>query len=176
MAGMLIVDLDDTLIDSQSLLATRKAKNWKECVRRCGEVAPFPGILDLITRLKAEGVLIGVVTNSVSYYASHMLAHCGIVVDTLVAWHDTSQHKPRPEPVVEAISRLGNKNPAARDCIVGLGDAGHDHAAYKAAGLLGVGAGWSPVLDRTAGWDRVASVPGELLALYPKCPGGARTA
>ena len=51
--------------------------------------------------------------------------------DTIVAFEDTAQHKPHPEPLLTAVKRLGISPQEA----VYIGDAPTDAQAAKAAGM-----------------------------------------
>lgn len=152
-----ILDLDDTLVDTRALRDLRNRRAWKEAVRALDRTAVFPGVQDLLTALSARGVPWVIVTTSVSYYATAVLRHHRLGAPPLVAYHDAPP-KPSPKCIEEALTRV-NVQPAQA---VALGDHGNDHAAYSAAGVLSLGAGWSPVLQ-DAPWDSIVGLPMEVL-------------
>ena len=160
--AILVADLDGTLVDSRVLDELRRQRKWKECVRRVADVAAFPDVVVSLHDLRNSGVSFAVVTNSVSFYAEAVLRHHQIGFDALVAWHDTSLHKPDPTPIFEALKRLGG---APRPPTYGLGDAADDCRAYHAAGIATIGAGWSTTFDNTASWETVLAHPRQLSAL-----------
>lgn len=139
MARALILDLDNTLIDTEPLAALRKAKHWSSCRANAHRTTCFPFVQDVIREVRASGVLVGIVTRSPSNYAEHILHHHGIGYDTLVAYHDVSRQKPHPESVELCLGRLN----ARANSSLGVGDDPGDAQAYRAAHLLA----WGPVED-----------------------------
>ena len=59
----------------------------------------------------------------------------------LVGAEDTERHKPDPEPVLEALRRLG----ASPDEAVYVGDSPFDIRAGKAAGAFAIAVGWGGI-------------------------------
>ena len=102
-----------------------------------GRAAPH----ELPALLKADGQLVGVVTSSPQWYAQAVLAQFRIPYDVLVSYGDTENHKPDPEPIREALKRLGI--PASRDSLYIGDDVGDVEAAYH-AGLASVAVRWGP--------------------------------
>lgn len=152
-----ILDLDDTLVDTRELRGLRERRDWKRAVRSMHQTKVFPGVRELLTSLSERGTPWAIVTTSVSYYAGALLRHHDLGTPPLVAYHD-ARPKPHPACVLKALEHLEMEPGQA----VGLGDHRHDHTAYSACGVLSLGAGWSPMLDG-ADWDSVLSTPAELL-------------
>ena len=159
---VLITDLDHTLIDSRALDDLRRQKRWRDCVNLLDGAPPFANIVEATRRLRAGGAMIGVVTNSVSFYAETALRVHAIEFDKLVAWHCTQRHKPFPDPIQLAFERL---NVPQGTPSFGLGDSKDDLLAYKSMGLATLGAGWSPELVVDAGWDEILKDPLDLLRM-----------
>jgi predicted amidophosphoribosyltransferase len=67
-----------------------------------------------------------------------LLRQFDVVYDCLVAYEDTKQHKPDPEPINKALAELG----VAADHAFHLGDAPADQEACYHAGVLSIGALW----------------------------------
>jgi predicted amidophosphoribosyltransferase len=88
--------------------------------------------------LKEAGLRVGVVTSLPSFYAERHLERFGIPCDVLVAYHDTSEHKPHPAPLTEALSRLGMTPEGA--CYVGNNR--DDVEAACRAQVRSVGVSW----------------------------------
>ncbi len=130
---------------------------WKKAVGALGQTVVLPGVHDLLAALSARAIPWVVVTTSVSYYATNVLRHHGLGSPPLVAYHDAPP-KPSPRCIEAALTRMGVQPAQA----VGVGDHMNDHAAYSAAGVLSLGAGWSPVLQEAA-WDAVIITPLGLL-------------
>lgn len=160
MARALIVDLDNTLIDSEPLADLRRARKWPACRTNAHRTRCFPEIQEVITHVRACGIPVGVVTRSPSQYASHLLKHHAIGYDALVAYHDVSRQKPHPESVLLCLSKLQ----ASPSVSLGVGDDSGDAQAYQSAGMVAWGAGWSPYLVVGGSWDWIAKAPSEILA------------
>lgn len=155
----LVIDLDDTAVDTSALRPQRERRDWKACARNLHQTIAFDGIASVLAQLRADGIKIGFVTTSVSFYAEKILQHHGLPYDCLIAWHDCSPRKPHPASILLCLSRLGCDPSEA----IGIGDSAIDADAYNAAGVRSLGAGWSPALDRTAAWVGVIEDPNELL-------------
>jgi len=105
----------------------------------------FPGVLDLIRKIKASGAMVGIVTSrSESEVAAdprvkNLFDNC----DASVCSDDTSRRKPDPEPVLCAISRATALCPNLQpsDCIY-CGDTEYDCLAGKGAGCSFALADW----------------------------------
>ena len=129
------------------------------------QIDPYPGIVDLLTTLRAAGVGTAVATNSDSRSASVVLGAHGldVVMDTIVTVDLVSGPKPNPESIQLAIERLGV--PAAQAVFVG--DSPADMVAARAAGTLAVAAGWghqTPGIPMEA-IDVVAQTPAQVAQL-----------
>lgn len=131
-----------TLVDSSALTDWRKRQEWTRVRENMNRVKrfEFSGLCpdDLPRELKALGFSIGVVTASPRWYAEQILETFGIEYDELVAYHDTEEHKPAPEPLTLALSRLG----ADPRQSFHVGDAAIDVEASYHAKVRAIGAGW----------------------------------
>lgn len=154
-----VFDLDDTLIDTSLLRVYRDSRRWKDAVREVGRTTLFDGVRETIQALDNRHIPWAVVTTSVSFYANAVLSHHNLKAKVLVAYHDATP-KPSPAPIHLALQRLGIEP----DDVVGIGDNAADLNSYRAAGLVAVGAGWSPMIT-PLDWDAVLSSPRDLLVL-----------
>jgi pyrophosphatase PpaX len=100
----------------------------------------FPGALEAVAELARRGHPIGVVTAKMEQGAYRTLRHTGLLpfVRAVVGADSCANAKPHPEPVLLALSRLGEA--PARAVLVG--DSPHDIAAAKAAGARAAAALW----------------------------------
>jgi pyrophosphatase PpaX len=107
------------------------------------ELEAFPGVLDLLEVLRAEGRRLGIVT-------AKRLRTVGLAIDRIPALgkvdlvigaEDTERHKPEPDPVLEALRRL-DAEPAEAAYV---GDSPFDIRAAKAAEVLAVAVGWGGI-------------------------------
>jgi pyrophosphatase PpaX len=127
-------------------------------------IQPYPGVREALAVLHARGLTLGVVTSKVEWAARETYERYGLgeFLSVHVFHDDTERHKPDPEPLLLAARKGGLD--VARTLYVG--DAVHDMAAGKAAGMRTIGALWGPsgrdeLLQ--AGADELAETPPDLL-------------
>jgi pyrophosphatase PpaX len=101
---------------------------------------PYEGLLELCTTLREEGAALGVVTSKSLRVVEMAFARLAFapLLDVVVTSDQTEQHKPRPEPIFEALRRLGRD--ASGACYVG--DSPFDLQAAHAAGVAAIGVSW----------------------------------
>jgi pyrophosphatase PpaX len=105
-------------------------------------IKEFPGVEESLARLEAAGVRVGVVTSKRRFSVDMALKNfpgLGDVVDQWVTMEDTTEHKPRPEPLLKGLELLGN---VPREQAAYVGDSPFDVAAAKAAGVESVAVSW----------------------------------
>jgi phosphoglycolate phosphatase-like HAD superfamily hydrolase len=134
----ILIDLDQTLIDSQAALPFRKARNWSATYERIPLLLPYPGIPELLKELKEMDVPICVITSAPESYCKRVIRHWNWNINATVCYHDTCYHKPHPEPILKGLDRLG----LDATNVIAIGDAATDIQAAKAAGVFSVGALW----------------------------------
>ena len=102
----------------------------------------YPGMVETVRELHAAGHPLAVVTSKLEVGARRALKFARIeeCFAAVVGIDHTTRHKPDPEPVHFALSRLGV--PAAQAMFVG--DSTHDMQAGRAAGVYTVAALWGP--------------------------------
>lgn len=100
----------------------------------------FPGALEVVEGLAGRGHRIGVVTAKIEQGAYRTLRHTGLLphVHAVIGADSCANAKPHPEPVLLALSRLGQSPERA----ILVGDSPHDVAAAKGAGARAVAALW----------------------------------
>jgi phosphoglycolate phosphatase len=96
------------------------------------ETEAFPGLLDMLVRLRDAGFRMAVVTNKATRFVRPHLDKAGILryFDAIVGGDDAHAKKPDPAPVLMAAQRLGV--PVSRMLMVG--DSVNDAQAARAAG------------------------------------------
>jgi pyrophosphatase PpaX len=131
------------------------------------ELEACAGIEEVLVRLHEEGRRLGVVTakrrSTVELaFAKVPLAH---LFETVVGGDETTLHKPDPEPLLLAATRMG-ADPAETAYV---GDSPFDVAAAKAAGMFAIAVTWGRIHDRArleeAEPDAIVDTAEELLAL-----------
>ncbi len=129
------------------------------------ELEAFEGVDALLATLVEQGRRLGIVTakRRTGVELAFRTLGIGRFFDAVVTAEDTERHKPDPEPVLLALSRLG----ANRDEAAFVGDSPFDVGAGKAAGLYSVGVSWGGLHPeerlREAGADVVVHDRAELL-------------
>lgn len=130
----------------------------------------FPGARETVAALAGAGHPLAVVTAKTEEGALLSLEHTGLLpfMRVLVGADSCARCKPDPEPVLLALERLGVEPERAAF----LGDAVHDVAAARAAGVVALGAAWGATRAEAlvaAGANRVlsdiAELPGALAEL-----------
>ena len=126
--------------DQLALLLARYRRYQNEHhdrLTRCYDDVP-----DVIAALADRGHQMAVVTSKASPIAHQSLAFVGLdhFFPVVVGYDDTARHKPDPEPVRVALSRLG----VSPDDAVFVGDSPHDILAGNAADVITIAALWGP--------------------------------
>ncbi|MBH77858.1 MAG: hypothetical protein CL897_06485 [Dehalococcoidia bacterium] len=149
-------------------------EDWRRFAERYREryyaiefpLEPFPGVVETLDALVAEGLELAVVTSKISWGATGELTRTGLLdrFATVVGHDDCERHKPEPEPLFVAMERLCLDDPSA---IAYVGDTPADVRAAKAAGCHSIGAIWGS-LDaervRAESPDLLAEEPAEVLS------------
>jgi pyrophosphatase PpaX len=104
----------------------------------------FWEVVEVLPRLRAEGRRLGIVT--AKRRASVQLAFDRLPglesnFDVVIGAEDTERHKPDPDPVLEALARLG----AAPADAAYIGDSPFDIRAAKAAAVYAVAVAWGGI-------------------------------
>jgi pyrophosphatase PpaX len=123
----------------EALIATYREYNIKHHDRM---VTVYPGVVDTVEALKANGLATGLVTskNRQGALRGLTLARLERLMDVLVCADEVDNPKPHPEPVEKAVALLG-ANPATT---VYVGDSIHDMVSGRAAGVRTAAALWGP--------------------------------
>lgn len=104
----------------------------------------FEGIPELLHALVQRGHQLGIVTakrRSTVHLAFDRFPFLQDLTDVLVGSEDTGRHKPDPDPVLEALRRLG----ATPEEAVYVGDSPFDIKAGNAAGATTIAVGWGGI-------------------------------
>ena len=131
MIKAIILDLDDTLIDTKALKPLRSAGNWREIKKLLNNCSVYEDVLALLKTARSMGVKIAIFTNSPSSYVQSILKHFDISVDYVVAYHDVKNHKPDTEGVDKILAHLGISSKEA----IYVGDSDLDKGAAANAGV-----------------------------------------
>jgi pyrophosphatase PpaX len=120
---------------------------------------------DVIVRLHADGVRLGVVTAKLRATAelAFRRLEVGHLFEVLVGGDETEGHKPSPDPLLLAARRMG-VDPI--DCAY-VGDSPFDIRAAKAAHMYAVAVTWGRIHEReTLAAEQPAAIVDTAEALY----------
>ena len=130
------------------------------------ELEAFDEMLDLLPILRERGHRLGIVTAKrrlTVELAFVRFPRLRELTEVLVGSDDTVRHKPDPDPLLEALARLGAEPAQAAY----VGDSPFDVRAARAGGLFAVAVGWGGIHDaerlQAAGPDALVHEPRELL-------------
>ncbi len=102
-----------------------------------GGAEPMPGALDLLARVRAQGLPLGLASNSQRPFVEAVIAAAGIAdaFDAVLSADDVDQPKPAPDLYVALANQLGT---TAERCVA-LEDSPTGVAAARAAGAYTIG-------------------------------------
>ena len=108
----------------------------------------FPGIKELLQKLKDAGYRMAIVTSRTRESARRYMDMFGIseFFETLVTCDDTTVHKPNPEPILLCLEKMGIK---AEEAIM-VGDSPFDIKCANNAGVKSVMVGWRITSDNAS--------------------------
>jgi pyrophosphatase PpaX len=108
------------------------------------ELEAFWEVVEVLPRLRSEGRRLGIVTakrHATVQLAFDRLPGLESNFDVVVGSEDTERHKPDPDPILEALRRLG----ATSEDAAYVGDSPFDVRAAKAAGVCAVAVAWGGI-------------------------------
>lgn len=138
------------------------------------QVRPFPGVVEMLTVLRDQGVALAVVTSKSRLRFEADARHIGVheLIDLAVCQEDSATHKPDPAPVLRALEMLG----VSPDRAVLAGDTPVDVEAGAAAGLPVLGVAWGAASEAElveAGAVVIAHSANELAGLVMQAGGAS---
>ena len=151
----LLANVGQPLPRQMELFDAEKAELLLEAYRAHHEehhdalIAEFPGVDEALSRLRAAGVRVVVVTSKRRRSVEMALAKfpgLDLVVDLFVTMEDTTEHKPHPGPLLKGLELAGD---VPREKAVYVGDSPFDVQAAKAAGLTSVAVSWGAFSEDT---------------------------
>ncbi|HET6229090.1 MAG TPA: HAD-IA family hydrolase [Longimicrobiaceae bacterium] len=136
-----------------------------------GMLRPFPGTVETVAELARRGFGLAIVTSRLRHTTLEGMDLCGLtdLFPVIVTPEDVAEPKPRPEPVLFALDRLGVQPHEA----IFIGDSPHDMAAGKAAGTRTAAALWGPFPRATLAAespDVFLDLPDDILRLLGNPP------
>ena len=158
-----------------------KSDEGKRLGKRQGEIfrarflpslRPFPGVRDLLERMRADGLTLVIATSAQKEDMRLLLEQAGVadLIEEHASASDAKESKPDPDIVQAAVALSGHR---AEECVM-VGDTPYDVEAALAAGV--------PIVAlRSGGWDDaglqgaivIYADAADLLAQYSSSPFGS---
>ncbi|UJW29887.1 HAD-IA family hydrolase [Saccharothrix sp. AJ9571] len=138
----------------------------RESYRLADRVEVFPGVRELVTILRDNGIGLAIATGKSGERARSLLARLDLLdlFDHVIGSDEVARPKPAPDIVRHAMALLG----ADPGEVIMVGDAVTDLQSAKDAGVTAVAAMWGETSEAEllrAGPDAIVRTPMELLTL-----------
>ena len=143
MIKVIILDLDDTLLDTKALEPLRQARQWRDVRNHLKRCSVHEDVLGLLNTARSSGIKISIFTNAPSNYAQTLLKHFDISVDLVTAYHDVQKHKPS----AEGVQKILNYFSVSVNEALYLGDSELDQGAANNAGVEFFAVEWGNLQD-----------------------------
>jgi ATP-dependent DNA helicase RecQ len=167
MIKVIIVDLDDTLLDTKALEPLRQSGRWREVRNYLRWCNVYDDVLGLLNTARSSGIKMAIFSNAPSNYIQTLLNHFDISVDYIVAYHDVQAHK----PAAEGVHRILDYFSISANEALYLGDSELDRDSAKSAGVEFFAVEWGSISDVDCshlGVARLSEVIGSKLAKESK--------
>jgi phosphoglycolate phosphatase len=136
------------------------------------DAPPYPGIPELLSQLRADGVTLAVATSKPEPFAVAILEHVGLLGQFPSVHGASLDGAVRHKAQVVAAALAAHPEGSAP---VLVGDRAQDVAGAAAHGIPCIGAGWGPAEDGElveAGAAAVAATPADVVRLLEVVPCG----
>ena len=106
--------------------------------RVCEKTRLFPGIAELLARLRERGIAWGIVTNKATRFTERIVTKLKLEPDCVACGDTTAHLKPHPAPLLHAAQQI---RISPQNCMY-LGDDLRDMQAAQAAGMRPIAVDW----------------------------------
>lgn len=134
----LILDLDQTLVDSSIATEARRCRDWQRVYSLIPSFRMYQGITDALDIARNKGLKIAIVSTAPRPYVLKVLNYHRIPADCIIGYHDASRPKPSPEPMQEALRQMNLRS----DEVISLGDKLTDFQSSRSAALPFIACRW----------------------------------
>lgn len=134
----LILDIDQTLIDSSAASDARRMRAWRDVYSMIPNFVVYDGICDAISVARQKGLKICIVSTAPRTYIERVIHYHKIYTDYIIGYHDAHPVKPHPAPILKALEIMGLRC----DEVLSFGDRYIDETASNAAGVKFVACLW----------------------------------
>lgn len=136
----LILDLDQTLVDTSIAQDARRRRDWSTVYSMIPQFKVYEGVKEALTLAKERNLKIAIVSSSPRSYVVKVLSYHKIPHDVIVGYHDASAPKPSGEPMLQALRLM-----ALKPCeVISFGDKACDMISSRSAGVEFVACLWDP--------------------------------
>ena len=137
-----IFDFDQTIADTQALLAYRQSKNWSTVKSSASLSRVFDGVRELLQAVSNSGLKIGIVTSLPDEIAAHLLGFHNIPYGNLIGGTTCKTPKPSFVPMKKMLEWCGCRGHEA----FAIGDRCVDTESARSAYIYAtIGARWGCV-------------------------------
>lgn len=141
MIKCVILDLDQTIVDSEPIKRFRENGDWSNAYAHFGDCRTYDGVNELFTKLRNNGIFIAVATNSPSQYAHKLLNRFKLKADCVIGYHDVIKHKPASDCIEKIISQFR----LTPDDVIYVGDDDFDHECAESLNVQFLAVQWGTV-------------------------------
>lgn len=129
--------------DEDDVTALRARYREHQLIHHDAMTTAYPGAVETVRALHAGGHPLAIVTSKLEVGARRALRLLDVeeCFTAVVGLEATTRHKPDPEPVHQALARLGGIAP---ERAIFVGDSVHDMRSGNAAGVITAAALWGP--------------------------------
>ena len=143
----LILDLDQTLVDSSIATEARRCRDWQRVYSLIPSFRMYQGITDALNIARNKGLKIAIVSTAPRPYVLKVLNYHRIPADCIIGYHDAARPKPSPEPMLEALRQM-NLRPYE---VLSFGDKLTDFQSSRSASIPFIACTWGGTEFRRAG-------------------------
>jgi HAD superfamily hydrolase (TIGR01549 family) len=145
MVQAILFDFDNTIANTKSIEAIRENRRYEDLTAdTMAEVEIYREVPEMLQKLRAANVKLGLVTNSGRTYIDRVMHHLDLTTtfDTVVSYSDVGPlgAKPAPDGLLRALENIGVK---ASLEVLYVGDDNVDHEAAYKAGITPVMPAWA---------------------------------
>ena len=143
----LILDLDQTLVDSSNATEARRSRDWQRVYSLIPSFRVYQGIHDALNFARNKGLKIAIVSTSPRPYVLKVLNYHRIPADCIIGYHDAARSKPSPEPMLEALRQMNLRS----DEVLSFGDKLTDSQSSRSASIPFIACTWGGSEFKRAG-------------------------
>ncbi len=131
----IILDFDQTIVDSSKVEYLRDLRRWNEIPNHYYKLKLNEGVKEFFDFLYENNVKIAIVSNAPrNKYLKGLIKHFNLKVDVVIGYEDVQRRKPNTEPMIKAANLL-NLN---KKDIISIGDQINDIISSNNANIRSI--------------------------------------